>query len=644
MPVIEKRFKSQATVDALKAPISGDGYAFLEQLTAALDESGNTLYQLIYDSAVAGNYSQDQIDSILQSASLFAAEAKRLAGLYPEEAGKMSSFARRLSEAASFGGFQALGRDAAQDFQIAISSSGGSVGTAGTSDPYATATALKEYASRIGTIADNPTYDEMLIADTTFQLASGNLGIGSGDGSVRSVIDEISTLYKNYDKQNIVLALAELLSGNENAWQSKDALYRSVARWIQGNGLEAGDLLSPVDPTIGGITQGQIMQYAVESEMARMVDEDPNLVYTYRFVPEVNSVRFVAESVATVKSDPSYMAYTTTGKGSEIVYIKRINVKVDGGGDSNIFLIPVPGGEGTFGAGATGDMDTNDYLEFKIGQSTVRLTVQDINDIETYSGVPISLPRIATDGTGSILLDSTTVNFLTSTGSSSQLTAWLFEEAKTRGQDWLATKFVANKDVLGQNSSLDSVVTSFVDRIKPIAQSQGGDVDIAALINNAFLQDGVKDKTGKLYALVSERLGQLTFTNEERQDYFDRLGPVTAEAYAEKGVPAPWELPSNLSYPTQLVGAPAWAIQNYLGSELGTPIPQAPGNSLTPNVIGYGFDRNALPGYANPGQLATPTLNMPESSTPPLGGDYFFRKINPPNAPSSPTRPSRFQL
>jgi len=641
MPIIEKRFKSKETIAGLKATISGDGFAFIKRLNAALGESGNSMYQLIYDAAVAGNYSQDQIDSILQSASAFSTEAKRLAALYPAEAEAISTFAGQLSEAAAYGGFQALGRDASQDFQSAISSSGGTVGVAGTSDPYATTTALKEYAARIGVISENPSYDQMNIADTTFQYASGNLGIGSGDGSVKAVIDEIASLYNTYDKQNIALALAELLSGNENAWQSKDALYRSVARWIQGNGLEPNDLLSPIDPTVGGITQGQVMQYAVESEMTRMVDEDPNLVYTYRFVPELNSVRFVAESVATVKSDPAYMAYTTTGKGSEIVYIKRINIKVDGAGDSNIFLIPVPGGEGSFGAGATGDMDTNDYLEFKIGSSTVRLTVQDINDIETYSGVPISLPRIAQDGTGSILLDQATVNFLTSTGSSSPLTAWMFEEAKTRGQDWLATKFVANRDVLGQNSSLDSVVTSFVDRIKPAAIAAGENVNLDELIRTAFAQDGINDKTGKLYALVASKLDAITYTTNDRADYYERIGGLTAASYASRGIPAPWNLPSNLSYPTQLVGEPDWKIRNYLGIDSGAPIPQAPGNSLTPNVIGYGFDPNALPGYANPGQLATPTLNMPEIGTPPLGGDYFFRKINTPQTTGGPNPSNR---
>jgi len=643
MPIIEKRFRSKETIAALKATISGDGFEFIKRLNTALGESGNTMYQLIYDAAVAGNYSQDQIDSILQSASEFSAEAKRLAGLYPAEADAISTFAGQLSEAAAYGGFQALGRGASQDFQSAISSSGGTVGVAGTSDPYATVTALKEYAAKIGVISENPSYDQMQIADIAFQYASGNLGIGSGDGSAKAVIDEIASLYSNYNKQNISLALAELLSGNENAWKSKDPLYRSVARWIQGNGLEANDLLSPIDPTIGGITLGQVMQYSVESEMTRMVDEDPNLVYTYRFVPELNSVRFVAESVATVKSDPTYMAYTTTGKGSEIVYIKRINIKVDGAGDSNIFLIPVPGGEGSFGTGATGDMDTNDYLEFRVGPSTVRLTVQDINDIETYSGVPISLPRIAQDGTGSILLDQATVNFLTSTGSSSPLTAWMFEEAKTRGEDWLATKFVANKDVLGQNSSLDSVVNSFVDRITPAAKAAGENVNLDELIRATFAQDGINDKTGKLYDLVASKLDAITYTTDDRQLYFDRIGPLTAGIYARRGVPAPWELPSNLSYPTQLVGQSDWKIRNYLGLDSSEPIPQAAG-SLTPNVIGYGFDPNALPGYANPGQLSTTGLNIPEIEAPPMGRDYFFRKINPPNAGSGPTRPSRFQF
>lgn len=646
MPIIEKRFNSAETINALKAKITGDGFAFLKQLTAALGESKTSMYQLIYDAAVAGNYTQEQIDTILQSASVFSTEATRLAKLYPDEAETISTFARQLSEAAALGGFQALGRTAAQEFQDTIASTGGVVGVAGSSDPYSTLNALKQYAQKIGTISENPTYDDVVIADTAFQFASGNFGIGSGDGSVKAIIDEIGTTYPNYDKQNISIALAELLSGNENAWQSKDALYRTVARWIQGNGLEANDLLSPVDPTIGGITLGQVMQYAVESEMTRMVDEDPNLVYAYRYIPELGTTRFTPTSVAEVKNDPTYMPYTTTGKGQELVYVQRIRLKVSGGGDSNIYLVPMPGGEGTFSAGATGDMDSNDYIEFNIGTASVKLTLQDLQEIETHSGQTILPPRISKEDPTSILISPEAYKILVSTGRTSPVTAWLFNEAETRGQEWFNSKFSADGTSLGSNTAINEIVASYVAKVTPLAQSKGDAVDVAALVSQALSADGINDKTGKLSTLIISQIDPVIYTSDERRKWYAQFATGGRGGGIPEGTVPPWERQPGA---TPTPPAPSWDYSIYpQGRDYGnnanpyyvSPTPAAPTfgpENLTPDVLGTGPNPNALPGYANPGQLAMPQIS----------GDFFFRKISAPQSSSGPiiaNRPSRFGL
>lgn len=650
-PIIEKRFKSQDTIDALKAPITKDGFAYINTLVGALGQGNTNLYQLIYDAAVAGGYSQEQIDSILQSASVFSSEASRLAKLYPNEAGKISEFALQLSEAAAIGGFQAAGRSAATTFQDAIAASGGAVGVAASSDPYATANALRAYARDVSVISANPNYDEVNIADAAFQYASGNLGLGSGDGTVAAILDELSKTYPNYDTQNIAIALANLLSGNENAWQSRDPLYKTVSRWIQDNGLQANDLLSPIDPTIGGLTIGQIMQYSVESEITRMVDADPNLVYAYQFDKTLGTAVFQPVSVAQVKADPSYMAYTSTGKGQEIVYIQRIKLKVKDGGESSIYLVPMPGGEGTFSAGATGDMDNNDYLEFMVGTSTVRLTLQDLQDIETYSGVVIAPPSIATDGTGTVLIDGNAERALTGAGMGSPVVTWLYNEAATRGQDWFDSKFVANKDSMGSNSAIDQLVASYVKKITPLAQARGETVDITTIVQEVLTQEGINDKTGKLTSLIVSQIDPVVYTDKERRAWWAQFGKVGSRGGGPPaGVVPPWE-----------DGGVSW--NNYTSS-LGGGRRSAPGvdPSMFPNYNPGGEYRGPIPPQFQPGagiNLTPNVVGRPETSSaltlssianpPMIGGDFFFRKITPPEPSSSSGpmtlgRPSKFGI
>ena len=651
-PIIDKRIKAQSTIDLLKGPIK-DGGTWLNTLMDALNQDRTTsLYQLIYDAAVAGNYGQEEIDRILESASVYSAEAKRLAALYPTEAKDLLEFANQLGYAASLGGFQALGRSATQAFQDDIARSGGSVGLAGTSDPYATTAALKKYAEQIGVISENPTYNEMTAADTVYDYASGNFGIGSGDGTVKSIIDELSSTYPSYDKMNIITALATLLSGSEEAWRSNDALYRTVGRWLQANNVDPNDLLGAIDPTIGGVTVGQVMQYAVESEATRMVDEDPNLVFAYEFVPAIGAFRFTPRSVSVVKTDPNYMVYTTTGKGQEIVYVQRQKLKVDGAGETSIFFIPVPGGESSFGAGAAGTMDSNDYVEFMIGTSTVRLTRDDIEDIETYSGQVIGLPSVSTDGTGQLLISRETERALLGMGMGSPVVNWLYSEAETRGDEWFATKFVANKNDLGNTSGVNALLDSYVSKITPLAQTRGETVDLTTIVTDYLKSEGINDKTGRLTTLIVAKIDPIVYTGDERREWWSQWsGNGGRGGGVPVGVVPPWE-DNGVSYNQWLGntgggGYGAGYNPNYrpLGPIINDDNPVNGPVNLTPNVPGTGFDPNALPGYANPGQLSVPTISMPP--TPQLGGDFFFRKINTPGSASGPTllgRPSKFAL
>jgi hypothetical protein len=657
-PIIDKRIKAQSTIDLLKGPIK-DGGTWLNTLMDALNQDRTTsLYQLIYDAAVAGNYGQEQIDQILQAASVYGAEAKRLAALYPTEAKDLLEFANQLSYAASLGGFQALGRGATQSFQDDIARSGGSVGLAGTSDPYATTAALKKYSEQIGVISENPTYNEMTAADTVYDYASGNFGIGSGDGTVNSIIEELSSTYPAYDKMNMITALATLLSGNEDAWRSTDALYRTVGRWLQANGVDPNDLLGAIDPTIGGVTVGQVMQYAVESEATRMVDEDPNLVFAYEFVPGIGAFRFTPRSVAVVKTDPNYMAYTTTGKGQEIVYVQRQKLKVDGSGESNIFFIPVPGGEGSFGGGAAGTMDSNDYIEFMIGTSTVRLTRDDIEDIETYSGVVIGLPSVSTDGTGQLLIGRDAERALIGGGMGSPVINWLYSEAETRGDDWFSTKFVANKNDLGGTKGIDTLIQSYVAKITPLAQSRGETVDLTTIVTDYLKSEGINDKTGRLTTLIVAKIDPIVYTGQERREWYAQFGGNGGRGGGiPAGVVPPWQDGGESwdSYVAQLGGGvtpapgvdpgmfpnynPGGGYGGFIPPQFqpGAPAitPNGPVN-LTPNVTGTGPNPNVLPNYA-----------YPPINTPQLGGDFFFRKINTPGSASGPTllgRPSKFGL
>jgi len=653
LPIFPKRFSSQSIVNALSATVTGDGSGFLNALGGAMQESGIRMSQLIYDAAAAAGYSQEQIATLLQSASTFSAEATRLAQLYPEQSKDLLAIARQLSQAAADGGFQSAGRGAAQKFQDAIAATGGTVGVSGTSDPYATVTALAEYAAEVGVIADDPTFNDANMADDAAMIAGGNLSLGSGDGSVKSVIDEILKTYPAYDKQNVMIALANLLSGSQAAWESKDALYTTIGRWVQNNGLDVGSLLSPIDPTIGGLTRGQVMQYAVEAEMARVVDADPNLVYVYRYDANTRTTGFRVASVADVKNDTNnYIPYTGSGKGKEIVYLQRINLKVSGGNSdaSNVFLIALPGGEGTFGAGAAAGMDSNDYLEFNIGKSSVKLTLQDLQDIETFSGVSIFPPVVSPEDARDIVITPETYRALVGTGSSSPVTSWLYSESQRRGQAWFDSKFNATGGNLGSTGAIEALVASYVAKVTPLAQSRGESVDLSSIVSQVLTGDGITDKTGMLTNLILSQVDPIIYTGQERREWYAQFGGNGGRGGGiPEGVTPPWEAkPEPVAPPPP----PSWDYNVYpQGRDYGnsanpfytpkvTPPTFGPEN-LTPGVTGTGFDPGALPGYANPNQLSMPNLSAP------MGSDFFFRKINTPQSSSGPTlinRPSKFSV
>ena len=251
-----------------------------------------------------------------------------------------------------------------------------------------------------------------------------------------------------------------------------------------------------------------------------------------------------------------------------------------------------------------------------------------------------------------MLISRETERALLGMGMGSPVVNWLYSEAETRGDDWFSTKFVANKNDLGNTSGMDALLESYVSKITPLAQTRGETVDLTTIVTDYLKSEGINDKTGRLTTLIVAKIDPIVYTGDERREWWKQWsGNGGRGGGVPVGVVPPWE-DNGVSYNQWLGntgggGTGAGYNPNYrpLGPIIKDDNPVNGPVNLTPNVPGTGFDPNALPGYANPNQLSVPTISMPP--TPQLGGDFFFRKINTPGSASGPTllgRPSKFAL
>jgi hypothetical protein len=501
-PVLENMFTSKATVKSLKIKITDDGTGFLNAFNSALNASTPGKFADILTAAGnAAGVDKAVIDALMLRAEDFANEVTRLneAG-YGKELGDLVGTANLYNESVKSGAFNLVTKSASERLATSVAASGGVLSSPLTSDPYGTSKAFAEYISDMGTVANSDKYEDILLADQVVAIGNGDLsGIvpGANDTSVAGVVDQI-VAETGIEYQDAMLALVDLL-GNPNAWNAPDLNMTKVKESLARMGVNVPALVQTASAG-GEMTVGTVARLAVERDMLRRVDEDPNLVWGYQRTPR--GYVYTPLSVNTAKSG-SYAMTSVTGANNQIVFVEKVQMSTadQSGrivGDSGMFYVAVPGG----GDLSTGQMDGNDYIEVTSGNQVMRLTRQDLDDYSTYAAgsgdftTPLVDPQ-----TGQLKIGSGFVEQLKDTSPRSMFRIWLETTAAERGDAWYNSKFTGKDQGATQGKGTD-LVTGYTNAIE---QRIGVNIpwqDRATIVDEAITdyltENNIVDKTGRI--------------------------------------------------------------------------------------------------------------------------------------------------
>jgi hypothetical protein len=617
-PVVASTFKSQKTIDALSANVEGDGLDYITTLINALqNETGLTLSQLIERAGLQSGMDAATVEELQTKFSDYADEVDSLyrAG-FVDETAQLRKITMILTEGSARGIYGATMREASKNFADYVTRTGGSTSIPFSSDPYAYRGAFKEWASTAATVSGNDRYEDILFADQVARISSGDLTdlLPGFEGSdIAGLVEQIAST-TGLDIQTVGKALGVLSSGSDAAWGSQDSAIATVAQQL--NSLSGGTIQSNLRSAVstsGGLTVGDIMSGAVQTYMTDVVDKDPNLVWAYQFEPRTKQNEFVPVDTPTVANDDSYVATTATGKGSEIVYVKRQQMQDENGGlIPNMYYVPVPGGS-NFAGTTNQSMDNNDYIEFVSGGNTFKLTLQDLEDFRTFSGTSGQTPAVGLDAQnrGVIQIGKGLYQALVSPA---LLNQWLNVTFVEKGQEWYDTRVSVGKDTTGFNQKVDNLANDYATKIRA-AIGPTYDGDLASVVKSYLARFGITDKTGKLTGLVSTKLDSMITTRQETSEYAAGLAPIGGRS----GRIAPeWNPPSSTTPP---VLDQSWnnAAQWY------NPMPIIPTRTDTSNRgipdLGGGLPANSVP------VISTGPIGMSGARDQLGGQDWFFRNL-----------------
>lgn len=509
-PVLENMFVSKKTVNSLRVKISDDGTGFLNALSSAINASTPGKFAEILTAAGnATGMDNSAVEALMLYSEEFSDEVTRLnAAGYGKELGPLIEISNFYSESIKSGSFNLVTKSATERLAKSIAASGGVLSSPRTSDPYGTSKAFGEYISDMGLVANSDKFEDILLADQVVAIGNGDLsGIvpGAKDTSVAGVVDQLVS-ETGIDYQDTMIALIELL-GNPNAWNAPDLNMTKVKESLARMGVNIPALLQ-VASAGGEMTVGTVARLAVERDMLRRVEEDPNLVWAYSRTGRGYVYTPIAVSAA---KTGKYALTSSTGANNELVFVEKVemNTADESGrtqGKSGIYYVAVPGG----GDLSTGQMDGNDYIEISLGTQTIRLTRQDLDDYSTYAAGSGDFTTPIVDlQTGELKIGSGFVEQLKDTSARSMFTMWLETEAVERGDAWYNSKFTGKDQgaTLGKGTDLIERYTRTIEKnigIEIPWNERAGVVDKA--ITDYLTQNGINDKTGMIRDAIVQSL------------------------------------------------------------------------------------------------------------------------------------------
>jgi hypothetical protein len=627
-PVLESMFVSKSTVKSLRAKISDDGGSFMAALSDTLTSSSAGKFGEILSAAgTLAGMDTSAMEQLMERAQDFSNEATALtAAGYGEEAKDMVRLSNFFNESVVSGAFSTVTKSASSRLATSIAASGGVLSSPLTSDPYSTSKAFGEYIQDMGGIANSDRFDDILLADQLVAIGNGDLSIllpGANDPSVAGVVDQI-VIESGIEYQDAMLALVDLL-GNPNAWNAPDLNMVKVKEALRRMSINEAALVQ--DASSGGeLTVGSVARLAVERDMLKRVDEDPNLVWGYQRTPR--GYVYTPISVNQAKNG-SYAITNSTGANNQVVFVEKVDMNIsDNGtssGNSGMFYVAVPGG----GDLSTGQMDGNDYIEVVSGSQTIRLTRQDLDDYSTYAsgeGSDFTTPMVDPQS-GALVIGSGFVAQLKDSSPRSTFRMWLEITASDRGDAWYDSKF-ANEGAATQGKATDLVAgytAAIEQRIDPNLPWQDRSAIVDKAVTDYITENGIVDKTGRIKGAIINSL-----TPTEPTVY------QTSYSTSYGSQPSPYPAGPTPSAPSQ-PPAPEY-VSPYLLQQTGGSytVESAGPRNRDPESF---FFRNRPGGVDGPGigmPPVIPTIRMPEES--PIPGQSISPSI-PRIAPKTPRIP-----
>ena len=450
------------------------------------------------------------------------------------------------NDAVASGAWNVVTKGASTRLATTVASSGGVLSSPLSSDPYATAKAYDEYIKDMGNVASADKYDDILTADDVAAIGRDDLsGIftGAKKPTVAGVVDQV-VAETGIDFQDTMLALVDLL-GNPQAWNAPDLNMVKVKESLKRMGVTENSLTQMVSSG-GEMTIGTVIRLAVEKDMLRRVDEDPNLVWGYSRSAKGYFYHPIAVSQA---KNGNYAMTTATGGNNNIVFVEKVELSTQDPsgrviGKSGINYVAVPGG----GDLSTGQMDANDYIEVTSGSQVLRLTRQDLDDYSTYaatSGGDFTTPIIDPQ-TGNLKIGSGFVEQLKDTSPRSMFRTWLDTMAAEKGNDWYNSKFVTGglEGTQGKATTLVGNYASVIQKrigINIPEQDRGRVIDDA--INTYFKETGIVDKTGRIKEAIVASLQPPDAVLYQDPSYLPGTGTESPYPVSNAGATPP--IPSN---------------------------------------------------------------------------------------------------
>jgi len=510
-PVLERMFTSKNTINLLKSKITDDGESFISNLTDVLNASTpGKLAEVVTNAALSAGMTQADVETLMLKVDDYSNEVVRLteAG-YGKELGAAARIATYFGEGVTAGSYNATTRNASTALSKAIGATGGVVNTPLSSDPYATREAFGKFVLESGKVSSSAKYDDIAIADTVYQIGSGDLSYllpGANDSSIDGVVKQISS-ETGMEDQDVLKAMIDLM-GNQNAWNQNDKTLIAVGQAMTRMGLDTNTLSVSTAPG-NELSIGIVARLALESKMVDMVDKDPNLVWTYRRTG-TGQYTYVATAVSDATRG-DYSIGSSSGNKNEIIYIERVQLKYsdqNNVADAGIFYVAVPGG----GDLSNGQMDQNDYVEFTQNGTTMRLTREDLEDFSTYAastGQDFLTPQVNPQD-GTLRIGSGFAKELLNASNSSTFKLWLEVTAADKGQTWYNSKFITKPGAAGlQGAAVDLVggyVNDINNKLGMNIPPQDRDKIVDEAVDKYITDNNIVDKTGKIRSAIISAL------------------------------------------------------------------------------------------------------------------------------------------